>query len=165
MLQHCIPTPVSLRPLLPKTQSALIGQLTHGRASTAHHVSCRLWHVFKNWPSLPTDKVRRGFTEDQFITSFFLSFLKEIKSRIYTFSFCVSVWKLTAMQEVYISIAIILSRAPHLSGPPLWWCNVSSRNHGFKGETSDEVFQERGFLWERGDSVGADFGLFNFRAL
>ena len=39
---------------------------------------------------------------------------------------------------------------------------VMSQSHRVRGETTDEAFQEQCFLWERGASVGAEFGLFNF---
>ena len=35
--------------------------------------------------------------------------------------------------------------------------------HRVKGGTTDEAFQERSFLWERGASVGADFDLLTFK--
>lgn len=43
--QDCIP-PLSLKAHVPKVQSALIGRLIHAWATTAHHVSGRLCHVF-----------------------------------------------------------------------------------------------------------------------
>ena len=38
-----------------------------------------------------------------------------------------------------------------------------SESHRVRGSTTDEVFQEQHFLWERRASVGADFELFNFQ--
>ena len=38
-----------------------------------------------------------------------------------------------------------------------------SQSHRIKGGTTDEVFQEQCFVWERGASVGAD--LFNLQDL
>ena len=35
-----------------------------------------------------------------------------------------------------------------------------SRSHWIKGGTTDEAFQDQGFLWERGASVCADFFFF-----
>lgn len=40
-----------------------------------------------------------------------------------------------------------------------------TRSNGIKGRTTDEKFQDRWFLWERGASVGLDFDLFNFKDL
>ena len=34
---------------------------------------------------------------------------------------------------------------------------MMSQSHRIKGGTTDEVFKEQCFLWERGASVGADF--------
>ena len=36
-------------------------------------------------------------------------------------------------------------------------CNVMTRSNGIKGRTTDEKFQDRWFLWERGASVGQCF--------
>lgn len=36
---------------------------------------------------------------------------------------------------------------------------------GIKGNTTEEVFQEQCYLWERGASAGAGFELFNFQEL
>ena len=38
--------------------------------------------------------------------------------------------------------------------------SVMSQSNGIKGGTTDEVFQEQCFLWERGAPVGLDLGLF-----
>ena len=40
-----------------------------------------------------------------------------------------------------------------------------SGSHRIRGRTTDEVFPDQCFLWERGASVGADFRLFNFQDL
>ena len=40
---------------------------------------------------------------------------------------------------------------------------MMSQSHRIKGGTSDEAFQEQCFPWDTGASVGADFGLFNFK--
>ena len=41
------------------------------------------------------------------------------------------------------------------------YCDVTWSQNGDQGRTNDDVFQELCFLWERRDSVGADFDLFN----
>ena len=41
-----------------------------------------------------------------------------------------------------------------------WRRSVMSQSHWIKGGTTDEAFQAQSFQWERGASVGADFGLF-----
>ena len=40
-----------------------------------------------------------------------------------------------------------------------------SQSNRIKGGTTDEVFQEQCFLWERGAPVSSDFDLFNFQDL
>ena len=40
-----------------------------------------------------------------------------------------------------------------------------SQSHGIKGGTTGEVFQEQGFLLEKGDSVGADFFFSTFKII
>ena len=39
----------------------------------------------------------------------------------------------------------------------IWWHSMMSYSHGIKDETTDEVCQEKCFLWERRASLGADF--------
>ena len=39
---------------------------------------------------------------------------------------------------------------------------MMSQSCGIKGGTTDEMFEEPCFLWERGASVGVDYDLFNF---
>ena len=41
----------------------------------------------------------------------------------------------------------------------------SAHTHLSTYNTTDEAFQEQCFLWERGASVGVDFGLFNSQDL
>ena len=43
--------------------------------------------------------------------------------------------------------------------------SVMSQNHGIKGGTFDEPFQEKCCLWESGASVGVNFDLFNVKEL
>ena len=40
------------------------------------------------------------------------------------------------------------------------WCHKVTE---LKGGTTEEVFQEQCFLWERGASVGAELDLFSFK--
>lgn len=40
----------------------------------------------------------------------------------------------------------------------MWLHDVTSRCHKI---TTDDTIQEQHFVWERGTSVGVDFGLFN----
>ena len=41
--------------------------------------------------------------------------------------------------------------------------SARSQSHGTRGGATDEAFQEQRFLRERGASVGAEFGFFDFQ--
>ena len=51
-----------------------------------------------------------------------------------------------------------MSQISHVWHGDAVWCHKVT---GIKGGTTDDAFRERGFLWERGASAGADFYLFH----